>query len=186
MTAGARRLLMPERSGWRMAGQGGFRRLPNGIVESYGGSGLWWYADEAFDDFLLSVEWRIAKEDDNSGVFLRCPPLGDGIGPAIERGYEIQIDDRGFDPQRRALGSFLHMSGAVYRLAPARRRCSRPLGEWNLFEITARGPAIMGKLNGEEVSLLENAARERRGHVALQAHHEGSACQFRELLVEPL
>jgi hypothetical protein len=168
MTAGARRLLMPERSGWRMAGRGGFRRLPNGIVESYG------------------VEWRIAREDDNSGVFLRCPPLGNDIGPAIERGYEIQIDDRGFDPQRRALGSFLHMSGAVYRLAPARQRCSRPLGEWNLFEITARGPAIMVKLNGEEVSLLENAARERRGHVALQAHHEGSACQFRELLVEPL
>jgi hypothetical protein len=46
-------------AGWRMAGSGGFRRIPDGLVESYGGPGLFWYAHEMFEDFVLSVAWRI-------------------------------------------------------------------------------------------------------------------------------
>ena len=94
----APQLLLSNPDGWRMAGPGGFRRLPNGIIESYGGPGLFWYAQEAFGDFVLSIEWRIALPEDNSGVFLRAPPLKDDPQPAIERGYEVQIDDRGLDP----------------------------------------------------------------------------------------
>jgi Domain of Unknown Function (DUF1080) len=178
-----RRLLTGDLAGWRMAGPGGFRRLPDGSIESYGGSGLFWYADEVFEDFVLTVAWRITRLEDNSGVFLRCPPLADSTRPAIERGYEVQIDDRGLDPQSRVLGSPLHLTGAIYRLAPAIRRCSRPVGEWNTFEVSANGSTIAVKLNGEKVSRLENASREPRGHIALQNHHEGSVVQFRDLLV---
>jgi hypothetical protein len=182
-----RRLLASDfEAGWRMAGAGGFRRLTGGIVESHGGPGLWWHAGEAFEDFRLSVEWRITGAEDNSGVFLRCPPLGASLQPAIERGYEIQIDDRGYDPERKMPGSMLHLTGAIYRLSPALCRRSRPVGEWNVFEVEARSTTIVVRLNGADVSRLEGAARERRGHVALQAHHEGSACQFRELLVTPV
>ena len=175
--------LLSNVDGWRMAGSGGFHRFADGIVESYGGPGLFWYAEAAFEDFVLSVEWRTRTADDNSGVFLRAPPLTDSLKPAIERGYEVQIDDRGFDPAANALGSPLHLTGAIYGVAPAVRRHSRPVGEWNCFEITARGPTIAVRLNGEEVSLLENPSRERRGHVGLQNHHEGSAVQFRKLRV---
>jgi hypothetical protein len=167
--------------GWRMAGPGGVRLLSDGILETYGGPGLCWYATEAFDDFRLWVEWRIGKPEDNSGVFVRIPPLSDSPRPGIERGYEVQIDDRGWDPERRTAGSPLHLSGAIYRLAPALRSCSRPTGEWNRFEIAARGPDITVRLNGEDVAALHNAAREPRGHVALQCHHDGSAVQFRDL-----
>jgi hypothetical protein len=63
-------LLTSDHAGWRMAGPGGFCRLPDGIVESYGGPGLFWYAHEIFEDFELSVAWRITRPDDNSGRFL--------------------------------------------------------------------------------------------------------------------
>lgn len=169
-----------------MAGPGGFRLLQGGIVESFGGPGLLWYSDEAFRDFVLSVAWRLTRPDDNSGVFLRCPRLADSPQPAIERGYEVQIDDRGFDPQRRVPGSMLHMTGAIYEAAPAIRRCSRPLGEWNLFEIVARGRTIAVKLNGEEVSFLASGSREPDGHIGLQNHHDGSAVQFRDIRIETL
>jgi hypothetical protein len=77
--------LLSDLGGWRMAGPGGFRQLPNGIIESYGGPGLFWYAHEAFEDFVLTIEWRITLPEDNSGVFLRAPPLSASPQPAIER-----------------------------------------------------------------------------------------------------
>jgi Domain of Unknown Function (DUF1080) len=175
-------LLTPTMAGWRMAGPGGFRWTAAGdALESFGGSGLLWYADEVVEDFVLRVEWRVTRPEDNSGVFLRCPPLADDPRPAIERGYEVQIDDRGLDPETGRLGSPLHLTGAIYRLAPATGPASRPLGEWNAFEITARGAGIAVRLNGAEVSRLEGAARDPRGHIGLQNHHEGSAVQFRGL-----
>jgi Domain of Unknown Function (DUF1080) len=182
----ARPLLRSDLAGWRMAGVGGFRQLEDGAVESCGGPGLFWYAHEVFEDFTLSVEWRISKPEDNSGVFLRFPPLTDSPQPAIERGYEVQIDDRGFDPKRQILGSALHLTGAIYEMAPAVRQCSRPIGEWNLFEIAARGATLAVKLNSEDVSFLENASRESRGHIGLQNHGESSAVQFRDLRVAPV
>jgi hypothetical protein len=182
--AGIRKsLLTSDLGGWRMAGPGGFRRLPDGIVESYGGPGLFWYTCEVFEDFVLSVAWRITQPEDNSGVFLRFPPLSDTPQLAIEQGYEVQIDDRGFDPKHNVFASAFHLTGAIYQLAPAVRRCSRAAGEWNLFEITARGPTLAVKLNDQEVSILENASREPRGYFGLQNHHDGSAVQFRDLYV---
>jgi len=175
-------LLAPAMTGWRMAGPGGFRWTEAGdALESFGGSGLLWYAREAFEDFVLRVEWRITRIQDNSGVFLRCPPLADDPQPAIERGYEVQIDDRGHDPETGRLGSARHLTGAIYRLAPATSLASHPVGAWNAFEISAQGPVIAVRLNGAEVARLEGASREPRGHIGLQNHHEGSAVQFRRL-----
>ena len=182
---GEPRSLFSNLDGWRMAGPGGFRRFSDGTIESYGGPGLLWYADEAFEDFLLLLEWRIARTEDNSGVFIRAPPLSDSPQPAIERGYEVQIDDRGVDPVTNLPGSPFHMTGAIYQLAPAVRRPSRPVGQWNDFEIAVRGPTISVRLNGEEVSHLANGSRETRGYIGLQNHHKGSAVRFRNLRVVP-
>lgn len=180
-------LLNPSFEGWRMAGQGGFFWTEDGALESRGGSGLLWYAEAVFDDFLLRVDWRLTGPEDNSGVFLRIPKLDrNDIGPAIERGYEVQIDDRGVDPEAGVLGSALHLTGAVYKLARATERASRGTGAWNRFEILAQAATISVTLNGRPVARLDNGARERRGHIALQAHHEGSRVQFRNLAVKRL
>jgi hypothetical protein len=180
-------LLVPSFEGWRMAGKGGFYWTEDGALESRGGSGLLWYAEAVFEDFVLRVDWRVRRREDNSGVFLRIPALApNDLGPAIARGYEVQIDERGFDPERGEEGSALHLTGAVYKLAPARRHVSRPVGEWNRFEILAEGDRIDVALNGENVARLEHGDRERRGHIALQAHHEGSCVHFRDLMVKRL
>lgn len=176
-------LLTPTLTDWKMAGAGGFRALDNGAIESYGGSGLLWYVDQIYENFVLKVEWRTMRGDDNSGVFIRCPPLQNDTQPAIERGYEVQIDDRGYDPAHDRFNSPLHITGAIYKLAPARIVTSRGAALWNDFEITARGGTIQVVLNGETVSSLTNASREPRGHIALQAHHEGSHVQFRNMQI---
>jgi hypothetical protein len=175
-------LLTPELAGWCMAGTGGFRWVADDVLESYGGPGLLWYAERRFDVFTLSVEWRILHADDNSGVFVHCPPLAGDPSPAIAQGYEIQIDDRGVDPRTGSLNSPLHVTGAIYERAPAQRLASRGAGEWNVFEVVARPEELIVLLNGEEVSSLALTPG-ADGHIALQNHHEGSRVQFRGLRV---
>ena len=178
-------LLTPGLTGWRMAGAGGF--APNeDFIESFGGPGLLWYAAEEFADFVLRVRWRLTSGHDNSGVFIRVPALGSDIGPGLDEGYEIQIDDRGVDPRTETLDSPLHRTGAIYGLAPAIANASGPVGTWNEFEIAAQGAIIEVTLNDVPTARLERGTRRPSGHIALQTHHDGSSVQFQRCEVRRL
>jgi hypothetical protein len=178
---------------WRMAGRGSFRRVGPSMVESDGGPGILWYPRLELADFILVLDWRLSAPEDNSGVFLRIPALGRDDAdrdwrPAVAEGYEVQIDERGLDPERGIAGSDRHRTGAIYGLAPSVAKASRQVGEWNTFTIEARGHAIRVRLNGTLVSgALDGAdSRRRRGHIGLQAHHPGSRVRFRNVQVRPL
>ncbi len=180
-------------TGWQMAGFGGFMELGANIIESVDGIGLLWYTKEQFTDFVLRVDWRASFPDDNSGVFIRFPPLGSSDPAndwklAVDQGYEIQIDDTGKNPDvtPNTFGDALHITGAIYKLAPASTLASRPVGQWNSYEITAKGKTITVVLNGQKVSTLTNANRSPKGHIGLQNHHPGSRVQFRNLRIQPL
>lgn len=177
---------------WKMAGHGSFAVVGDGIIESVGGPGLYWFTGATFSDFALDIDWRIQDRHDNSGVFIRFPALG-AADPdsdwrvAVEQGYEIQIDDRGYDPATKATGSMLHISGAIYRIAPASRLASHEVGAWNHFRVTARGDGVAVSLNDTEVARLGyKVGRPLSGHVGLQNHHDGSRVQFRNLRITPL
>lgn len=177
---------------WRMSGHGGFRFL-EGEAESEGGPGLLWYTRETFADFVLKIDWRASGPRDNSGVFLRIPELGTGhpdkdCKPAVDLGWEIQIDDRGVAPEAAISGDSFHRTGAVYGLAPAARLLSRPAGEWNTFQIEARGNEITVWLNGEQASHFDGdtLGRQLRGYIGLQCHGDGSRVAFRNLRIKRL
>lgn len=181
-------LLTPSLTGWQMAGSGGFTVVGD-AVESFGGIGLLWYTREVFEDFVLQVDWRAANPDDNSGVLFRFPALnssdpGNDWRLASDRGYEIQIDDTGFDPVTNQHNEPSHRTGAVYALAPSTKLNSKPLGEWNSYLITVSGRRISVTLNGELVcDYTADGTRSPRGHIGLQNHHPGSRVQFRNLFV---
>jgi hypothetical protein len=178
--------VLADHGRWRMSGEGLFV-ADGGIVRSEGGPGLFWYTPREFADFALVVDWRSHAVTDNSGIFIRTPPLAADWRPAIEHGYEIQIDDRGYDPETKATGSALHLTGAIYRLAPAIGLMSRPVGEWNSFRILAAGATIIVALNGVETARLSrDLGRRRSGHIALQCHHPGSRVEFRHMRIETL
>lgn len=154
-----------------------------GVIESDGGPGIYWFTADTFGDFDLTIEWQASAKEDNSGVFLRFPPLTDWR-VAIEDGFEVQIDDRGLNPATGQFHDPCHQTGAVYGLAPARLVASRDIGEWNLFEIAARGPAILVALNGTEVArLARDIGRPRSGHLGLQSHDAQSRVRFRNLCI---
>lgn len=174
---------------WQMAGTGRFNVISGGVLESEGGPGVLWYTKAAFADFVLCIDWRLSSLEDNSGVYLRFPPLSmddreDDWQLADRQGYEVQIDDRGYDPETKSFNSPLHQTGAIYKLAPALKRASRPVGVWNTFIIEAQGHRLSVRLNGELVSsLTADDSRPLRGHVGLQTHHQGSRVQFRDIRI---
>jgi choline dehydrogenase-like flavoprotein len=180
-------------NGWQMAGSGSFIELGNNIIESVDGIGLLWYTRQQFTNFVLRLDWRASFPDDNSGIFIRFPALGN-TDPAndwrvaVDQGYEIQIDDTGKNPDvtPNTFGDPLHITGAVYKLAPATFLNSKPLGQWNTYEISAMGKTITVVLNGQQTSQLVNASRSAKGFIGLQNHHAGSKVQFRHLQIKSL
>ena len=177
-------------AGWQMAGNGGFIELGGGIIESFAGIGLLWFTKEQFDDFVLRVDFRLSSPADNSGVFIRIPALGrndpaNDWKPAVTGGYEIQIDNSGFNPDTNTYDDAQHKTGAIYALA-ASTAVMPSVGQWHTYEIEAVGAKITVRLDGQQVSQLVNANRAPRGYIGLQNHHGGSTVQFTRVRVKKL
>jgi choline dehydrogenase-like flavoprotein len=194
-------LFTGSRQGWQMAGGGDFLTLFGTILEARpNGLGLLWYTREVFRNFMLKVDWLSFNPTtnvpggraDNSGILLRFPALN-ASDPATDwmlasnSGYEIQIDDMGFNPDTGQNFDPAHQTGAVYALAPSAKLASRPAGQWNTFEIEALSTLIMVTLNGQLVTqyaIPPDTTRGRAGHIGLQCH-TGNV-QFQNIMIRSL
>lgn len=101
------------------------------------------YSHEQFDDFILSVDFKIDPEV-NSGIFFRWSELSD----PVNTGLEMQVLDT---YNNDTIG--IHDCGALYELVPPSKRAERPAGEWNHSEIECRGSQVKITLN--DVSVVE-------------------------------
>jgi Domain of Unknown Function (DUF1080)/GMC oxidoreductase len=194
-------LFTGSRRGWQMGGGGDFLTIFGSILEAQpNGLGVLWYTHEVFKNFVLKVDWLSFNPTtsvpggraDNSGVFLRIPPLNasdpaNDWRPASDKGYEIQIDDMGFNPDTGLNFSPLHQTGAVYALQPSTSIASKPAGQWNTFEIEATSTTLTVTLNGTLVtnySIPSTSTRLAAGHIGLQCH-TGNV-QFRNVMIRSL
>jgi choline dehydrogenase-like flavoprotein len=179
-------------SDWQMAGFGRFLQVFD-ILESTDGPGLLWYTREAFSDFVLELEWQNADRTDNSGVFIRIPALNSSNpqrdwAVAVDQGYEIQIDPRGFNSETNTENDPLRSTGAIYNLnPPTRMDVARGPWQWNRFVIEAVAGRIKVTLNDVFVNdFTDPNPRSIRGHIALQNHHPGSKVQFRNIRIKSI
>lgn len=174
---------------WDMVGSGNFQKFGN-VIESQGGIGLLVYKKEKFSNFSLKLDWRVMDTTDNSGVYVRVP-LIDKTDPQwlqkANQGWEVQIDERGFDSNTNTENNALKLTGAVYDVSPAIAKASRPVCEWNTFEIEAKDQSIKVLLNGVPVSEVTNdSQRPSEGFIGLQNHHPGSRVQFGNIRIKKL
>jgi choline dehydrogenase-like flavoprotein len=194
-------LFTGSREGWQMSGGGDFLTIFGSILEARpNGLGLLWYTREVFRNFALRVDWLsfnpttavAGGRADNSGVLIRSPALNasnpaNDWKPASDRGYEIQIDDMGFNVDTGQNFSPLHQTGAVYALAPSSTIASKPAGQWNTFEIEATNTLIKVTLNGQLVTnyaIPASTSRLPAGHIGLQCH-TGNV-QFQNVMIRSL
>lgn len=172
-----------HKAGWNHYGPGYFELDPEtGILKSYGGMGLFWYAVKEYEDFVLELEFMCDKAETNSGVFVRVPgvPSSDDY---IYHSFEIQINDA---------GEGIHQTGAVYDAEAPTAQAWKPTGEWNHFRITLRGNHINVELNGQEIVDWEMEPRGKvrdlapRGYIGLQNHDYDTSVYFRNIFVTEL
>jgi hypothetical protein len=132
-----------------------------------------------FSDFVLRFEYKIS-EGGNSGVHLRSPRAN----RASRIGFELQLlGDHGKKPSKGGTGS-------IYSVVAPRENASRPAGEWNSVEVTARGPLVKIVLNEKVVqdvdfdTVPELKDRLRRGFIRLTDH--GDYVAFRNIRIKEL
>lgn len=174
---------------WDMIGSGNFQKFGN-VIESQGGIGLLVYKKEKFRNFNLKLDWRIMNPTDNSGIYVRVPFV-DKTDPQwlqkANEGWEVQIDERGFDSNTNTENNPLKLTGAVYDVSPAITKASRPIAEWNSFEIEVKDQNVKVLLNGTPVSEVTNDnQRPPEGFIGLQNHHPGSRVQFGNIRIKKL
>jgi hypothetical protein len=102
------------------------------------------YTEKDFADFILRLEFKLTPGA-NNGVGIRTP---NGKQASVY-GMEIQIlDDTA--PQYKTLKPYQACGGIYNCVAPERGRL-KSVGEWNAYEITAKGRKVTVKLNGATV-----------------------------------
>jgi Domain of Unknown Function (DUF1080)/Protein kinase domain len=161
--------------------------VENGLLFTRGIDRGWLTTDRIFSDFELHLEYRTTAKA-NSGVAIRAPLEGD----LTFTGMEIQIlDDSGYKKINRA-----ETTGSLFGLVPGVRPApTKPLGEWNLMHITARGHEVAVELNGskvldadlkrykDQVAIYPGVVR-TRGHIGLQSN--SNRVDFRDIAVKSL
>jgi hypothetical protein len=195
---GFRSLFNGTLNGWKVADANNFFLIdtPEGPVLGAGvegdrvALGVLWH-EEVFGDFELRLQYRVFSPLANSGIFLRAPkPVGNLLAPGgfYATALEVQIDERGFHPERNAYGSALHRTGAVYGRIPSTRWAARrPIlrgrdeNVWNDMTIAVSSGDIRVSINGEVVTAGQHVGPSK-GHIGLQCHTE--VVQFRALRVK--
>jgi hypothetical protein len=167
--------------GWRMAGLGKFVLVEyDKSLQSEGGMGLLWYTKKKYKDFVLKVEWKAISINDNSGVFVRFSDPDNDPMIAVNTGYEIQIDDMAMPDCNP-----LHKTGAIYNFAaPSNAAASKPVGQWNTFEIEVTGQRYSVTLNGEIVIPEFTGNRNTEGYIGIQNHDADSHVSFRNIRIK--
>ena len=169
-------------AGWSMAGPGGFAYAGCELM-SHGGLGLYWYKQQAFTDYSLKLDWKLAG-DDNSGVFVGFPDVGTDPWVAVDKGREVQIDATD-DPDST--------TGAIYDAqaadTAARDAALKPPGQWNAYEIVVQGKRVRVYLNGALINdwtETDPARLLQPSYIGLQNHGNGDETFFRNVRVREL
>jgi LEA14-like dessication related protein len=167
--------------GWRMAGAGKFVLVEyDKSLQSQGGMGLLWYTKRKYKDFVLKVDWKVSRKDDNSGIFIRFSNPDNDPWIAVNTGYEIQIDDMAMPD-----GNPLHKTGAIYNFAaPSNANASKPVGQWNTFEIEATGQKYSVTLNDVKAIPEFTGNKLTEGYIGIQNHDVDSHVSFKNIRIK--
>lgn len=184
-----------DTAGWEFLGsqpgQQGFV-VENGVLHTSAAEGMLWYKREKIGNATIHVVYRMSNEKGNSGVFIRIPEPPRSEDDAINKGIEVQIDNRDND---------WHCTGVLYSMTKALARPYKPAGEWNTLDITLNGIRTIVKVNGALVTDYDGKSpvppkeksyepdrgpRPESGYIGLQNHDNEAVISFREISVLPL
>jgi hypothetical protein len=178
-------------AGWEQIGPGQIK-LENGELVTSGGMGLLVYTREKLSNCQVRVVFKLTGTNNNTGVFIRMPDIPRDPWEAVNRGYEVQIDNSG-DPW--------HRTGSLYSFTRVQTSVLANVGDWNLMVITLFGPRTRVHVNGVLVTDYmegqpvpekqrwyegERGRRPDAGYIGLQNHDDQTRVSFREVSARKL
>lgn len=171
-------------SSWVHVGSGTVRH-ENGHLITIGGPGLLYYSAEKVGRGALKVVYRTEDQHD-SGIFVRISERPSHVWSAVNRGYEVQINDA---------ASGYEGTGSVYSFSPSRLVRSDNHG-WRTMIILLGVGKILVYQDGREASEFRDSdpfpprkawfeplpgRRPDVGYVGIQNNSEQDTVYFREV-----
>lgn len=169
-------------------------RVEEGLLTCVVGSAGNLLTEKEYADFVLRFEFRLTAGA-NNGLGIRCPKVAQG-NLHLE-GTELQILDNTAEKYKELKPYQYH--GSVYGIVPAKREFLKPLGEWNVQEVSVIGRHVKVVLNGTTIvdADLDAAStpktmdgqehpglKRTRGHLGLLGH--GDRVDFRKIRIHDL
>ncbi|MDA1095467.1 MAG: DUF1080 domain-containing protein [Acidobacteria bacterium] len=154
--------------GWNPIGNANWE-LADGAVQADTGSGFL-VTPRSYTDFELTLEFWV-NEPANSGIFIRC---ADATTVTDRNAYEVNIYDTRPDQSYRT-GGIVHLASPTSVINTG--------GQWNTYEITARGAHLTVTLNGTQVVDVEDS-QFASGPIALQ--YGAGVVKFRNVRIRTL
>lgn len=170
-------------------------RVENGAIvvdPSGGGSGGNLLTEDEYRNFVFRFEFQLTPGA-NNGLGIHAPLEGD----VAYVGKELQILDNTAEKYANLQPYQYH--GSIYGVIPAKRGFLKPIGEWNVQEVTVNGPKIKVVLNGSIIidGDLQKAAKNgtmdkkdhpgllrNMGHIGFLGH--GDVVRFRNIKIKEL
>ena len=140
---------------WNHIGDANWR-AEGGVIMADKGKGGFLVSKNAYRDFVIHAEFW-AETDTNSGIFIRASDPGK-IG--ADSSYEVNIWDIRPEPK---YGTGAIVDFAAVPVPPIYKAG----GQWNTYEIEARGADVTVKLNGTVTVRMQNG-KYSSGPFALQ------------------
>lgn len=134
-------------TGW--AGAVADYEVKDGAIVCKPGKGGNLFSEKRFADFVARVEYKLPPGG-NNGLLLRYPGGEKKADGAYAGMCELQILD---DTAAKYAGKLdpRQYNGSVYGMIPVTQGYLRPVGQWNVLEVTVRGPKVSVELNGSRV-----------------------------------
>jgi len=174
-------------TGWVGATKG--YQAENGVLVCLKEKGGNLYTEKEYSDFIFRFEFKLTPGA-NNGLGIRAPLQGD----AAYVGMELQILDDS-SPIYKNLKPYQY-HGSIYGVVASKRGHLKPVGEWNVQEVIAKGRQITVKLNGVTIvdADIDRAStpktvdganhpglKRTKGHLGFLGH--GARIEFRNLRI---
>jgi hypothetical protein len=153
---------------WTTTGDANWK-LADGVVAADKGNG-YLVSKNSYTNFQIKAEFWV-DDDANSGIFIRC---SDPQKISSKNCYEVNIFDRRPD---RTYGT-----GAIVDVAKV-SPMPKAGGQWNTYEITAKGNQLTVTLNGLRTADVQDSTH-ASGPIALQ--YGAGVVKFRRVQIKPI
>ncbi len=160
--------------------------VKDGAIICTGRSVGYWYTEKKYKEFPLRFDWRfkrpagLKKDEDFRG----------------NSGYLLWVNEHKVWPYTLETQGMNRYAGYIYFIDQkdkgknkfkydneARKKAMKPVGEWNTYEIVAKGDTVVVTINEIKITTVTSHEYEKNGHIGFQS--EGAEIHWKNIRIKP-